>query len=639
MLSTEPAMTPVHPQPDFDLDAARRFLTALDEEAESFTFQTFADHEDADEETKRQLARVFHGPLEATAAALGRLNARLAGVYVMVNAGDLEGRTSGNVVGVRALFTDFDGTPLPAQWPLEPHLIIESSPGKWHVYWLASGVELDEFSHFQKTLAARFGSDPKVNDLPRVMRLPGFLHQKGAPFVSRIVHEMPAQPYSREELVRAFNLDAPTPAVRVNGQDQAAILKGQRDDTLYRLGCSLRARGLTQPAIEAVLREENRQRCSPPLPEDQIRKLAEQAGKYAPGTVVAGAAAAPLPGYTVAAIWQDYVPPRYLIKRILAPGELTVLFGQSGHFKSVIALDAALSTATGTEFQGFKTRKAGVLYVAGEGHGGIKKRIRAWMLSRGLDATSEPPALFVTSAGTDLIGNPEQLVATVEHAAKILGVPIELVVIDTLAANFGPGDEYHPRDMTLAIAGAREAAPAAAVLLVHHTGHGNQDRERGSYSLIAAADYRLQAEYDEPSKLLYLKWHKSKDDEKPEPAVFQWRAIPLQWHDEDDEELTSVIVERIEGEAPPQGPRSVGLGKNQETAMRSLRALYAKLRKNLEANGRDPAEASVLMDGWRADCERRGLRRQRWHEVQSDLQERRLILLEGPHVRLIEGAR
>ncbi len=36
------------------------------------------------------------------------------------------------------------------------------------------------------------------------MRVPGFFHRKGAPFQSRIVHECPRQPYTRDQLVAAF---------------------------------------------------------------------------------------------------------------------------------------------------------------------------------------------------------------------------------------------------------------------------------------------------------------------------------------------------------------------------------------------------------------------------------------------------
>jgi hypothetical protein len=275
-----------------------------------------------------------------------------------------------------------------------------------------------------------------------------------------------------------------------------------------------------------------------------------------------------------------------------------VIFGQGGHFKSVLAIDLALSVATGHDFHGMKTRNAGVLYVCGEGHGGMKKRVRAWLMSRAFDSASgQQPALYVTTAGADLIGNPEQLRATVEAAAAALGAPIELVVIDTLAANFGQGDENLAADMGLAIAGAREAVGDAALVFVHHTGHVNVERERGSYALVAAADYRVQASYDEASKLIGLKWLKCKDDERPEPLVFEWRRVPLDWLDADGEELMSVILEHLESATLPEGRRATGLGKNQEIGLKALRTLHASARKNRSRPETPPKPASCSTAG------------------------------------------
>src|SRR5262245_59172928 len=50
----------------------------------------------------------------------------------------------------------------------------------------------------------------------------------------------------------------------------------------------------------------------------------------------------PLPGFTAGEIWSGYSPPSYLVKGILGIGEVTGLIGQSGTFKSVLAIDLAL---------------------------------------------------------------------------------------------------------------------------------------------------------------------------------------------------------------------------------------------------------------------------------------------------------
>ena len=265
-----------------DLRVAEHFLTRLDDSAESFTFQTF---DDAPAQ-RPGLARVLHGTIEKLGPVLTSLNDTGAGVFVMVNVGDERGRKTENVTGVRAVFADFDGTPLPQVWPLEPNIVVESSTGRFHAYWSARNVELGEFKRLQEAIAARFGSDPTVCDLPRVMRVPGFIHRKGVPFRSRIVHECPAQPYTRDPLVSALGL-------RVNGHDHAAhnedgapaqeqgnrssdrnIPRGQRNAHLSRLAYALRKKGFSVEAIEVALLEENRVRCDPPLGEPEMRAIA-----------------------------------------------------------------------------------------------------------------------------------------------------------------------------------------------------------------------------------------------------------------------------------------------------------------------------------------------------------------------------
>jgi hypothetical protein len=351
-----------------------------------------------------------------------------------------------------------------------------------------------------------------------------------------------------------------------------------------------------------------------------------------------------IPGFTMDEIWDGYSAPKYLVKLILGPGEVTTLFGESGHFKSVLAIDLALCVASGRAFHGYKVRHGGVLYTCGEGHGGVRKRLRAWLISHGFDASSEQPALYVTRSGANLTANPLQLTATVQHAERVLGTRIGLLVLDTLAANFGPGDENEVSAMSLAIEHARHAAPEAAILLVHHTGHADKKRERGSYALIGAADYRLQAVYDEPSKLIELCWHKIKDDERPQPLVFTWKAIPLEWQDDDGEELTSVVLERSSeafSQSIAQGRErsgKSGLGNNQDTVLRVLKRLYRQHGENLSSQGRDRSEAKVLMSGLRnAVLDEKRMDSKRFPEAIEGLQKRGLIRVDQPHVFLIEG--
>lgn len=170
----------------------KRFLYALTDDRQ-FTFQTFDDSAAKAE----HLNRMRHGSFDQHAAELEQLNADGAGVFVTVNRTDLKGRKIENVVAIRALFVDLDGAPIEPVLDYEhkPHVVVESSPGKWHAYWLVAGMPLDRFEGAQRRLIAMFGADPSVIDLPRVMRLPGFIHRKAEPYETRLASTNDAPPY------------------------------------------------------------------------------------------------------------------------------------------------------------------------------------------------------------------------------------------------------------------------------------------------------------------------------------------------------------------------------------------------------------------------------------------------------------
>lgn len=53
--------------------------------------------------------------------------------------------------------------------------------------------------------------------------------------------------------------------------------------------------------------------------------------------------------------------PRWLVAGMVPEHALVETFGDSGHFKSFIALDMALSVATGTDYHGRKTEPGTVV--------------------------------------------------------------------------------------------------------------------------------------------------------------------------------------------------------------------------------------------------------------------------------------
>jgi hypothetical protein len=191
---------------------AEKFITALTGSVETpVTWQVFPDLKGS----REPAPEYFHGKLDVFWAKLVSLNERGANISVMVNAGDGAGRCAKSVVSARALFVDDDdgrinlATPLMAT--MRPSIIVRSKRGP-HVYWpLKEGEQLSLFTTAQKALAAYFGTDAAVSDWPRVMRVPGFLHQKDPsnPFLVHLLEAAPERRFTISEVLRAFPAPAP----------------------------------------------------------------------------------------------------------------------------------------------------------------------------------------------------------------------------------------------------------------------------------------------------------------------------------------------------------------------------------------------------------------------------------------------
>lgn len=189
-----------------------QFLKALDEDDNLFTFETIEEPKPMGRSTR---IKRYHDTFEKVQDRLLQDNSSGSGVFVVVNATDGQGRKKENITRIRAVFVDLDGSPLGPvlQAPLSPHIVIQSSPDRYHAYWMVHEMPLNQFEHVQKALATRYAGDPSVCDLPRLMRLPGFLHLKKGMFCAHIIKSSGTKPYSFEILQNAFGLSNAGPPI------------------------------------------------------------------------------------------------------------------------------------------------------------------------------------------------------------------------------------------------------------------------------------------------------------------------------------------------------------------------------------------------------------------------------------------
>lgn len=268
----------------------------------------------------------------------------------------------------------------------------------------------------------------------------------------------------------------------------------------------------------------------------------------------------------------------YLIKTILPARGIGQVFGEPNVGKSFLLIDIAMHLASGTPWLGKKTKKVCVLYIAAEGLGGLSGRMLAWTRRHGI----VPDLLFVRPYSAQL---------TVQGAAaalaeKIAGLPIspKLVILDTLAANFGPGNENDAQDMATAMNGLRYLAGDWLSLCVHHSGHADKTRSRGHSSLYAALDIEMKVSRDDPLGPIKVCHTKCRDMERMEPVFFNLEKERLPWADEDGEPIDSaVLIPADVQEKPETGTARIG-GK-QAQALQVLRELYEVRERNLRGEG------------------------------------------------------
>ena len=169
-------------------------------ERDQWIWQTFSGKAYKEQNTKNgrdSVAKVIKTPDVASFEQQAKaLQAQGADIFFQVNIGPT--RKGADVTEVAALFLDLDGAPInpviddaKAGVIPRPNAIVNTRPRRYHVYWLVEDCATAQFRQAQKLLANRYGGDPAIHDLSRVMRAPGTYNNKTTtphPVTAKILH-------------------------------------------------------------------------------------------------------------------------------------------------------------------------------------------------------------------------------------------------------------------------------------------------------------------------------------------------------------------------------------------------------------------------------------------------------------------
>jgi RecA-family ATPase len=154
-----------------------------------------------------------------------------------------------------------------------------------------------------------------------------------------------------------------------------------------------------------------------------------------------------------------------------------------------------------------------------------------------------------------------------------------LIIVDTLARSFGPGDENSAQDMSKFIQNIdRYFLPFSAVALVHHSGHSEKNRGRGSSSLYGSLD--LEYQVSKQNDIITMKCTKAKDMPPPPSISFEMAAQEIDWVDSEGEAVKSIVLNETEWKPGGEKSKPRLTGRNE--------AILAALDRAIEQRGVKP---------------------------------------------------
>lgn len=308
--------------------------------------------------------------------------------------------------------------------------------------------------------------------------------------------------------------------------------------------------------------------------------------------------------------WQSVKdePVNWLIQDVIPEKSFVALYGPPASFKSFIAMDIAECIASGRPWLGKEINGTGpVLYIAGEGHGGIGARIAAIKQHHN---TPDSAQVYVVRSQINLRSSVDDftaLIVAIDELVQELGVDLRMIVIDTLARAFGGGNENSSDDMGAFIqaTGKIQNRYRCSLMVLHHAGKDTTKGLRGHSSLLGAVDTQMEImRFPETTKGLIL-MSKQKDGEDGQRYGFEAITVDIDRSDLGLENGSSLVIEASEvgdmktADTENKPEKSKPIGAKQKIAEKSLNVAIKTFGSIMDTpEGR---KNTITLDQWKAE--------------------------------------
>jgi len=230
--------------------------------------------------------------------------------------------------------------------------------------------------------------------------------------------------------------------------------------------------------------------------------------------------------------------PQWLIRGLLIESVASVLSADSGSYKSFVALDMALSIATGRAWQGREVKQGGAVYVAAEGFYTMLDRATAWAQFHGCEL---PENFGIVKVPVNLAN--AGIVAAFQQSIEALKPAI--VVLDTLsqcAIGANENDNSHMADFVRGMMKLGNAIGAHVQVLHHNAKASGAFRGAGAIKANADAHISLDRPENDDANTVFVRCEKQRG--KPfEAFALRGQEIELSDCDEYGDPITTLVFE------------------------------------------------------------------------------------------------
>jgi hypothetical protein len=307
-------------------------------------------------------------------------------------------------------------------------------------------------------------------------------------------------------------------------------------------------------------------------------------------------------------------PVEWLVDSIIPKRSFVALYAPPASYKSFISLDLAEAIATGRDWMGYRIPKKGaVLYICGEGHGGMGARVKACKIQ---NKSPDGANLYIIRAQLNLRSSPEdfaELLDAINDLIAEIDEPLEIIILDTLMRMSGGGfNENSSEDMGAFItqAGKLQEIFECALMVIHHSGKDVTKGLRGHSSLLGAVDTELEIQRQDSvinsadTSVIgnaILKVSKQKDGADSIEIGIEIVLVEIGTSTLGFEITTSLAIRHnqdIAGGNSKAGKNNAGFG-NQRLEMDSLMKVIKAKGSYREVDG--TSRYGVSLDDWRAE--------------------------------------